>query len=77
MNSAGFVFCPQLLRSLLTFHRIRQDDLSRILNRSQSYVSNVLTGITTPTEAEAETIARLVQASSVSDIFENVREERK
>ena len=75
MDAAGFVFCPELLRSLLTFHKIRQHHLSRRLNRSQSYISNVLTGIVAPTTSEAETIARLVQASSVSDIFDTVREE--
>ncbi len=75
--SVGFVFFPQLLRSLLTFHQIRQDDLSRILNRSQSYVSNVLIGITTPTASEAEVIRKLVNAASVDDIFSNVREDPK
>ena len=74
--SVGFVFCPQLLRSLLTFHQIRQDDLSRELNRSQSYVSNVLAGIVAPTQAEAETIAELVH-SPVRDLFPDVREDPK
>lgn len=76
MVSVGPVSCPQLLRSLLTFHQIRQCDLSRILNRAQSYVSNVLTGITTPTESEAKTIAELVH-SPVRDLFPDVREDPK
>ena len=76
MDSVGFVFCPELLRSLLTFHKIRQADLSRRLNRSQSYVSGVLTGFVTPTATEAAIIADLVKAP-VKDLFMDTREDPK
>ncbi len=64
-----------LLKSLLKFHEIPQYDLSRRLGRSQAYVSNLLRGITLPTRAEAEAIKDFVHATSVDDIFPNVRED--
>ena len=65
----------QLLKSLLTFHEIPQWKLSQRLDRSQAYVSNLLKGITLPTRAEAEAIKKLVHATSVDDIFPNIRED--
>jgi len=66
-----------LLKSLLKFHEIPQWDLSQKLGRSQAYVSNILRGITLPTRSEAEAIKDLVHATSVDDIFSNVREDKK
>ena len=66
----------QVLKSLLTFHGITQEELALSLGRSQAYVSYILTGLTVPRESEAEIICGKVNAL-VSDIFPNVREDPK
>jgi len=64
-----------LLKSLLTFHGITQEELALSLGRSQAYVSYILTGLYMPRESEAEIICGKVNAV-VSDIFPNVRANR-
>ncbi len=65
----------KLLRSLLSYHQVNGYKLAQKIGRSQSYVSLLLNGYQFPTKSEAEIIAKLLQAP-VSDLFEDIREER-
>ena len=65
-----------LLKSLAKFHNLTGHQFAQKIGRSQAYVSLLMNGYQFPTKSEAEIISKLVQAR-VSDLFENVRKERK
>ncbi len=55
---------PRLLTTLRILNGFTQAELAQILGRSQTYVSRLERGETTPTQPEAKTLARVLNTTS-------------